>query len=375
MLVVLAIIGIVGVFALINVFTLVLPRQFLRKRQDIKNAERQQFAMSQGWQFVPYAPELLQTYGQIPPFTERGDRRVVFGVISGPLDGAHVTVFDYQRRTKVTSYGSVVYNDSNEVNTVWVVKLPNVLPPLHIGPRRIWAGNAPHPQTPDLDFNKQHILDGDLNLAAELFTPQVIATMRQLRLSQWAIVGNELIYAMVNTFTRTTPQEIIDIGRTVTALARSLPEQLLQRYPAAPQQPGLAPGMPPMGQYPASQPFPMQPPVSQPFPAPGAPTSLPFPMQPAAQSPASQPFPMQPAQQPGPMAQPPFPMVPANPQPAPMGQQPYPQPSAPQPMPYPPAQPLPSAPQGFPQPQHPQPQYGQYPQPQYPPNGYPPRGY
>ncbi len=352
MLVVLAIIGIVGVFALINVFTLVLPRQFLRKRQDIKNAERQQFAMSQGWQFVPYAPELMQTYGQIPPFTERGDRRVVFGVISGPLDGAHVTVFDYQRRTKVTSYGSVVYNDSNEVNTVWVVKLPNVLPPLHIGPRRIWAGNAPHPQTPDLDFNKQHILDGDLNLAAELFTPQVIGTMRQLRLSQWAIVGNELIYAMVNTFTRTTPQEIIDIGRTVTALARSLPEHVLQRYPQAPQQPGLAPGM---GQQPASQPFPM----------------------PGAHPPAA-------------MGQPPFPMVPANQQPMPYAQpsapQPYAQPSAPQPMPaaYPPAQPMPmgqpSAPQGFPQPtQYPQqqPAWGtpqQPPQP-YPPNGYPPRGY
>src|SRR6185503_2106385 len=98
-------------------------------------------------------------------------------------DGMRMTVFDYQRRTKKTSYGSVVYSDTNEVNTVWIVKLPAVLPPLQLSARRLFAGNATQPQTADQEFNHQHLIDdGDLNLARELFTPQVTGAIRHMRL-------------------------------------------------------------------------------------------------------------------------------------------------------------------------------------------------
>jgi hypothetical protein len=257
-------------FALLNVFTLVLPRQFLQKRQDVKNNERQQFAMSQGWQFRPYAPELLTAYS-CPPFTARGDRRVAFGAVAGMVDGLQVTVFDYQRRTKRTSYSFVVYSDSNEVNTVWVVKLPAALPSLYMAGRgmRLLTGRFIEPRTPDPEFNKQFLIEGgDENFAAELFTPQVTAMMKHIRLGDWTIQGNELVHPMRNGLTRTTAQEIQQTAHALVALVRSFPEHLWQRQGASlppagqPQQPMQQPMS---GPQPIPQNMPAQ---SHPFPQP-----------------------------------------------------------------------------------------------------------
>jgi hypothetical protein len=325
--------GVAAVVSVLNVFTLVLPRNFLKQRQQSKNTERQAFAMSQGWHFQPYAPELLNIYYEVAPFTERGDRRVAFGVLNGMVDGMPVTVFDYQRRTKKTSYSFVLYRDTNQVNTVWVVKLPAVLPPLQLSGRRFFAGNATQPQTPDQEFNQQHLIDdGDLNLARELFTPQVTGAIRHFRLSNWTILGNELIFPMVNVMTRTTPQEIMDTARSLVALVRTFPETLWQKYPAAPQT------------------------GPQPMPMPSQPMAMPqqMPQQPVVPQLLSQ----QPVSQPIPMAQPPMP------QPMPQyGQQP------PAPGYYPQQQPPPP---GW---GAPQPGYGPAPGYQQPPQGYPPRGY
>ncbi|ALG08495.1 hypothetical protein [Kibdelosporangium phytohabitans] len=326
MLVVLFIVILIAVFGLLNVFTLVLPRQFLKKRQDVKNAERQAFAMSQGWYFQPYAPEVLTRYG-CPPFTERGDRRVVFGLVTGQVDGMQVTTFDYQRRTKSTSYSAVVYNDTNEVVTVWAVKLPTALPYVEVSARRLFMGNVTELRTADQEFNKRFVVsDGDANLAARLLTPQVIGTIQQLRLGGWTIHGDELIYPMVNTMTRTTAQEIVDTARCVVALVRAFPAETWggAQIPA-PQTP--APQIPaPQGmQQPMSQPVPMQQPVSQPFP--------------------------QPVQQP-------MPQQGQYPQQGGWAPQPQPQPG------YPPQQ-------GYPQPGYPQ--QNPWPQGQPPNGGYPPR--
>jgi hypothetical protein len=290
--VVLFVVILFAVFGLINVFTLVLPRSFLNQRQQSKNAERQSFAMSQGWQFRPFAPELLTQFS-CRPFTERGDRRVVFGVLSGMLDGLPVTVFDFQRRTKRTSYGMIVYQDSNEVNTVWVVKLPAALPPLHISARGIkWlVGNSVQPRTPDPEFNKRFLIDGgDENLAMELFTPQVTSLMRQIRLDGWTIQGDQLIHSMVNRITRTTPQEIMDTARALTALVRAFPPHLWNgaAVPSAPQQ-----VMPqPVPQAMPSQPMPQQPMPQQLAPQQLAPQYLPQPY-PQQQYPPQQ-YPQQP---------------------------------------------------------------------------------
>ncbi|MFD1049611.1 hypothetical protein ACFQ1S_30835, partial [Kibdelosporangium lantanae] len=222
------IVVIIAFFVLLNVFTLVLPRQFLQKRQDSKNAERQGFAASQGWHFKPYAPELLQVYN-CKPFTERGDRRVAFGVVVGMVDGVQVTAFDYQRRTKRTSYSGIVYSDSNQVVTVWVVKLPANLPSLHMGARgfRLLTGNFVEPRTPDVEFNKAFLIEGgDENFAMQLFTPQVMAMMKQTRLADWTIQGNELIHYSTNHFTRTTAEEIMQAAYALVALVRAFPEQI-----------------------------------------------------------------------------------------------------------------------------------------------------
>nr|WP_052479240.1 hypothetical protein [Kibdelosporangium sp. MJ126-NF4]CEL23121.1 putative integral membrane protein [Kibdelosporangium sp. MJ126-NF4]CTQ90258.1 FIG01122654: hypothetical protein [Kibdelosporangium sp. MJ126-NF4] len=291
MIVVLFIVILIAVFALLNVVTLVLPRQFLKKRQDVKNSERQAFAMSQGWYFQPYAPEMLTRYG-CPPFTERGDRRVVFGLVAGQVDGMQVTTFDYQRRTKSTSYGAVVYSDTNQVVTVWAVKLPTPLPYVEVSARKLFMGNVTELQTADPEFNKRFVVaDGDANLAAQLLTPQVTGTIQHLRLGGWTIHGDELVYSTVNVMTRTTAQEIVDTARCVVALVRAFPAQVWggaqisapqpvpqlqpQAQPMQPQ-PMQAQPMQPQGQYPpqqggwAPQPGQAQPGYAQPgYPQPG----------------------------------------------------------------------------------------------------------
>ncbi|TCO48958.1 hypothetical protein [Actinocrispum wychmicini] len=294
MLVALFVVLFIAIMALLNVFTLVLPRQFLKKRQDSKNAERQAFAMGQGWQFRPYAPELLTAYN-CKPFTLRGDRRVAFGAVVGLVDGLQVTVFDYQRRTKRTSYSGLVYSDANEVYTVWVVKLPVALPPLHVANRgmRLLTGHAVEPRTPDQEFNRQVLIEGgDENFAMELFTPQVIGAMRQTRLSDWTIQGNELIHPARNFFTRTTAQEIFETAQGLTAVIRAFPQHLWTRQgaslPAGGQQPTYPTGpqqMPPpqqMQPHPSGpQPMPMQQPMYPSGPMPNAPQPMPQPqMQP-----------------------------------------------------------------------------------------------
>jgi hypothetical protein len=280
------IVVIIAFFLLLNVFTLVLPRQFLQKRQDSKNAERQAFAARQGWQFRPYAPELLQVYN-CRPFTERGDRRVAFGVVVGMVDGVQVTAFDYQRRTKRTSYSGIIYSDSNQVVTVWVVKLPVNLPSLHMGSRgfRLLTGNFVEPRTPDVEFNKGFLIEGgDENFAMQLFTPQVTAMMKHTRLADWTIQGNELIHYSTNHFTRTTADEIMQVAQALVALVRSFPQQIWR---------GAT--LPPPGQLPAAMPMtgpqPMPMPGAQPMPITGPPVAQPMPYPPRQQMPPMQPSP------------------------------------------------------------------------------------
>jgi hypothetical protein len=305
------IVVIIAFFVLLNVFTLVLPRQLLQKRQDSKNAERQAFAAGQGWHFRPYAPELLQVYN-CKPFTERGDRRVAFGVVVGMVDGVQVTAFDYQRRTKRTSYSGIVYSDTNQVVTVWVVKLPANLPPLHMATRgfRLLTGNFVEPRTSDVEFNKGFLIEGgDENFAMQqLFTPQVTAMMKHTRLADWTIQGNELIHYSTNHFTRTTAEEIMRTAQALVALVRSFPEQLWRgaTLPPAGQLP--AP-MPMTGPQPmlitGPQPLPMTgpppmpvtgPPVGQPMPY--APQPRPYPQMPPVQPPPGH-YPPQPGYGPG----------------------------------------------------------------------------
>ena len=65
------------------------------KRVQSTNHERQALASSQGWGFSADAPELLDRW-PLKPFTEIGDKRMAFGVVSGMVGGVSFTAFDYQ---------------------------------------------------------------------------------------------------------------------------------------------------------------------------------------------------------------------------------------------------------------------------------------
>jgi hypothetical protein len=103
------------------------------KRIEATNAERYQLAGQYGWQFRPNAPELLERW-PIKPFTERGDKRLAFGAVTGLFHGMPFTVFDYHRRPAVTSVHTrwtgkkVGEYDSNYIDTLWAVTLPAQMP-------------------------------------------------------------------------------------------------------------------------------------------------------------------------------------------------------------------------------------------------------
>jgi len=69
------------------------------KRIQQTNYERQSVASSQGWGFSQDAPELLDRW-PLKPFTEIGDKRIAFGVVSGTVNGVPFTAFDYHRRPR-----------------------------------------------------------------------------------------------------------------------------------------------------------------------------------------------------------------------------------------------------------------------------------
>ena len=246
-----AVLGIVAIFAvlsLLNLFTFVLPRTFLKKRQDFKNKERYQLAMSARWQFRPYAPDLAGRYNTYP-FNQRGDRRVVFGVLAGVVENVPFTVFDFQLRKKITYRNAVVVSEDNAVYTLWTLKLPVALPPFRVATRglRILFGRATEPQTQDPAFNKNFLVEeGDPGFVNEFVTPQLAHALRDNKIANLTVQGDELIYVLENSMTRTTAQEITDHLRRLNAVVRALPQEIMARYGApAPQQ--LAPPSPPVG--------------------------------------------------------------------------------------------------------------------------------
>ncbi|AHI01285.1 hypothetical protein KALB_7927 [Kutzneria albida DSM 43870] len=207
-----------------------LPRLFLKQRQNTKNAERQAFAASQGWYFSPNAPELLTRWGT-RPFTERGDRRVAFGVISGAYNGVQFTAFDFQLRTHVRVTNGARSED-NSVYTVWVIHLPTTLPDLTVA-RRGFFGRQDANEVQGLhpEFSKQYAVYCAQNprLAAELLTPAAMQLISQHAQDGFAVQGSDLVYTKKNTFTRHTPAELVQTVDMLRALVSSFPQHLWQQ--------------------------------------------------------------------------------------------------------------------------------------------------
>jgi hypothetical protein len=304
------------------------------KRIQQTNHERQSLASSSGFGFAADAPELLDKW-PLKPFTEVGDKRIAFGVVTGALGGVTFTAFDYHRRPKVTNWQArgrtTMSVDTILIDSVWVVTLPATLPRFQIfdnaEPNFDTEGAVP-PQTADNKVNRSYLLvDTDPGVATQLLTPGITGLMKQFKLHNWATNGDQLLCIKHPIFGRVKPEELTAKVGELAQLIAHIPPHLWGQGAAQPQQPQQQPAQP-------QQPYPPQYQQQQAYPPQ-------YQQQPQYQQPA---YPPQ---------QPYYP---------PQPQQPYPQ------QPYYPQQP---APYGYP----PQPQ-PYYPQPGYPPQqGYPPPGY
>lgn len=236
------------------------------KRIDTTNAERAQLAGGYGWQFRPDAPDLLQRW-TVLPFSQRGDKRLAFGVLTGAYQGLPFTMFDFHRRPVVTSVHTRWTNkkvnelDTITIDSVWVVTLPSAMPNFQIASSTdsAWDVDAyPEPTTSDRKFNRWYkLIDTDPSQAQQVLTPQVMSTMRQLKVHTWSLVGNDLVYVDHPIFSRTKPDGIVETLGKLATLVSVLPmhapqPQAQPQYAPPPPQPQYAPPPPqyqPQPQY------------------------------------------------------------------------------------------------------------------------------
>lgn len=245
------------------------------KRIQETNHERQALASNQGWGFSPDAPELLERW-PLKPFTEIGDKRMAYGVVSGAVNGVSFTAFDYHRRPKVTNWQArgrtTMSIDTILIDTVWVLTLPSTLPKFQIfdnaEPNFDTDGAVP-PQTADAKVNRSYLLvDTDPGVATQLLTPAVTAVMKQYKLHNWATWGDQLLCVKHPIFGRVKPDELSSKVGELAQLIGGLPPHLWGTGNAAaqPQAPQPAPQQPYPPQAAPQQPYPQQPYPPQPYP-------------------------------------------------------------------------------------------------------------
>jgi hypothetical protein len=282
------------------------------KRIQQTNYERQALASSQGWGFSQDAPELLDRW-PLKPFTEIGDKRMAFGVLSGAVNGVPFTAFDYHRRPKVTNWQArgrtTMSIDTILIDTVWVLTLPSTLPKFQIfdsAEPNFDKDGAQPPQTSDAKVNRSYLLvDTDPGVAAQLLTPAVVGVMKQYKLHNWATWGDQLLCVKHPIFGRVKPEELSSKVGELGQLMAALPPHMwgtgagpaVQAPQAAPAQPVYQQPYPAQG-YPPPQPYPPQPQPPYGYPQQPQPYYPPQhqPQQPYYQQPG---YPQQPYGQPG----------------------------------------------------------------------------
>ncbi len=202
------------------------------RRIATTNAERAHLAAELRWRFRPDAPDLLERW-TVAPFNQRGDKRIAFGVITGGFQGLPFTMFDFHRRPVVTAVHTrwsgkkVTEVDTITIDSVWVITLPSAMPRFSIVNDAFDTDTYPEPATHDHTFNRRHkLVDTDQSLGVQVLTPQIMTTMRRLKLHTWALVGNELIFASHPTFGRTKPDGIVDTLGKLATLVSLLPMHL-----------------------------------------------------------------------------------------------------------------------------------------------------
>jgi hypothetical protein len=242
------------------------------KRIAATNDERQQAAMAYGWQFRPDAPELLRRWAVLP-FNQQGDKRIAYGVLTGNYQGLPFTVFEFHRRPVVTTtYTRWTNKKLNETDTitidsVWAITLPAAMPAFQIVNDTEPTFNTeqyPEPPTADPKFNRWYkMIKTDPRVATQVLTPGVMATMRKLKLHNWSLVGNELLYVEHPIFGRTKPDEVVEtLGKLATLVAQlpmAQPQPTYQQPQPTYQQPQYPQYQQPQYQQPPPQYYQPQP--------------------------------------------------------------------------------------------------------------------
>ncbi|PPK70859.1 hypothetical protein V5P93_002721 [Actinokineospora auranticolor] len=258
--------------------------RFIRRFNfDVVNQQRVGLAAQRGWRFDPDAPWLLDQW-PVLPFTVRGDMRHVYGAVTGVESGMEFTAFQYFRRPTVVNHKAVGITvrqtDQYEVESVFVVSLPVVMPFAQVWSKRQWypggPERCPRPQTHDPKFNRRHrLIDTDPAVAAALLTPQLVGTVMALKLGTWSLVGSDLVYTESAVDTGSGPEGVLAVLARLAQFVPWLPYHLGQPKPGAqphrahpgPQQ--QQPVYPPQPRYSAPQPYPVQQPYpQQPYPGP-----------------------------------------------------------------------------------------------------------
>lgn len=201
-------------------------------------SERSQLAASRGWQFSEGDPSLVNRWS-CEPFSRPGDKREVFGVIRGDVNGVKLTAFDYRRRTRRVLRGS----DEYDTVTVWALQLPQRLPAMHAAPRPTGlAARALTKMLEKLDGEPDRVLTGDPEFDPKftvtsrypefvnaVLTPEMRAWLRANDLPGWATEGQDLVACRDTQVRGTKTAEIVSTAEKLTALIARFPQTVWQR--------------------------------------------------------------------------------------------------------------------------------------------------
>jgi hypothetical protein len=215
----------------------VTPLLLRRYRRGRRASEREKLAASRGWRFAA-SDETVLTRWRGDPFDRRGDKRQAFGVVRGVVSGVAFTAFDYRRRTTAVRNAP----DEYETVTVWAMRLPGPLPGVRMLRQRPVGGlrgkvlekldaRVVSLPTGDEDFDRHFtVTSRQPEFVKELFTPELIGWLREHKIQNWRIEGQDLLHYRDGQLRRTKPTELEVTAERLAELITRFPASVWQRY-------------------------------------------------------------------------------------------------------------------------------------------------
>jgi hypothetical protein len=214
---------------------------FLKYQQGKRNSERQRLADGRGWQFAASDPALADRW-RGGPFSRRGDRREIIGVVRGETRGIPFTAFDFRMRTRIVRTGGISRTDEYDTVTVWALQLPAALPPLRFtrGSRLVRKlddklGNDPPVASGDQDFDGRFGIYAAPEFVRELMTPDLRGWLGEHKLTGWWIDGRDLLFVRDVQLFRTKPGTLVAVADELADMITRFPAAIWARYGEQPR--------------------------------------------------------------------------------------------------------------------------------------------